>query len=69
MTLRSDIEKLLNRYSAENGSDTPDYVLAVFLMRCLDAFDKGVRAREQWYGRPIPGTEPPLLPTAPKEEK
>ena len=45
MTLRQDIEHAINRHSAENVSNTPDYVLADYLMACLDAFDKGVNAR------------------------
>ena len=42
---------LINRHSMENGSDTPDYMLANYLMRCLGAFNAVVRARERWYKR------------------
>lgn len=35
----------INRFSAENGSDTADVVLAEYLMACLKAFDAGVRRR------------------------
>ena len=51
MSLRSDIEKAINRASAENGSDTPDFILAEFLTDSLAAFDKAVATREAWYGR------------------
>lgn len=51
MTFRKELEGLLNRYSMENGSDTPDRILAEFLSSCLDAFDKAVLEREVWYGR------------------
>jgi len=47
--LRTDIEEAINRNSAENGSDTPDFILAEFLVSCLDAFDKTVHARSNWY--------------------
>lgn len=63
--LESDIRKILNRHSAENGSNTPDYILAGYLLACLDAFDAAVLARESWHGgnpwppRPI---EPMLDP-------
>jgi hypothetical protein len=51
MTLRRDIETAINSNSAENGSNTPDFMLAEYLTDCLAAFDKAVIAREQWYGR------------------
>lgn len=47
---RQQLESLLNRYSQENGSDTPDFILAGYLTDALDAFDKAVRERERWYG-------------------
>jgi hypothetical protein len=49
MTLRNDLEQILNRYSCENESDTPDRVLAQFLIDCLAAFDKAVIARRKYY--------------------
>lgn len=36
----------------ENGSDTPDFILAEYLKHCLIAFNLMVQAREKWYGRP-----------------
>jgi len=51
MTLKQEIENILNRHSAENGSNTPDYILAQYLMQCLESFDSAVMAREAWYGR------------------
>ena len=47
---RSDLKELINKFSQENGSNTPDYVLAQFLTDCLAAFDKAVGEREEWYG-------------------
>jgi hypothetical protein len=38
-SLRAAIEHVINRHSAENGSDTPDFILAQFLTDCLCAFD------------------------------
>jgi uncharacterized protein (DUF1778 family) len=51
--IRKDIEEAINRASAENGSDTPDFILAEYLMGCLVVFDDAVRAREKWYGREL----------------
>jgi hypothetical protein len=54
--LRAEIEQSLNRWSAEGRSNTPDFILAKFLIGCLNAFDVAVNSREEWYGRnPIPG--------------
>lgn len=48
---RNELESLINRFSRENGSDTPDFVLAAYLQDCLDSFDRAVIAREKYYGR------------------
>lgn len=48
--LRRDLTNLINRHHRENGSDTPDFILAEYLMGCLDTFDRAVTAREAWYG-------------------
>jgi hypothetical protein len=48
---RDELEKLINRHSMENGSSTPDFILADFLNQCLIAFDSAVQRREGFYGR------------------
>lgn len=48
--LRHELEHAINRVSAENGSNTPDLILAEFLVSCLAAFDRAVQQRERWYG-------------------
>lgn len=40
---------LLNEYSCENESNTPDFVLAHFLIDILAAFNQAVRKRGEWY--------------------
>ncbi len=47
----SELEVLINRYSQENGSNTPDFILAMYLQSCLDNFNNAVNRREEWYGR------------------
>ena len=60
---RKKLEQALNSISAENGSNTPDFILAEYLEGCLDAFDQAVHQREQWYGRdPNTGIEVPPPP-------
>ena len=52
--LRKEIERVINSNSTENGSDTPDFILARYLTDCLEAFDRAMSDREAWYGRPRP---------------
>ena len=52
VALEAEIAAVLNRYSQENGSNTPDWVLANYLLKCLAAFNEATVSREQWYGRP-----------------
>ncbi|MDR7487186.1 MAG: hypothetical protein QN187_17910 [Armatimonadota bacterium] len=49
-TFRRRLAGVLNEFSAENGSNTPDHVLASYLLDCLDAFDRACHARAAWYG-------------------
>jgi hypothetical protein len=56
---RPALESLINRHSQENGSNTPDFILATYLTACLDAFDAAVVRREQWYGRRGENAPPP----------
>ena len=46
-TFREDISAVINIHSMENGSDTPDYILAEYLDDCLRAFDHAARARTE----------------------
>ncbi|TAL29083.1 MAG: hypothetical protein EPN98_21830 [Phenylobacterium sp.] len=64
--LLRELAATINRNSAENGSNTPDFILATFLSDCLAAFDKASSARERWYGRADrPGTG--VDPVAPQQ--
>ena len=49
----NDLESLLNCYSKENGSNTPDFILQEFLIDCLTAFDKATSRRSAWYGEGV----------------
>jgi len=51
MTFRRDLAELINRYSRESESNTPDFMLAEYLIMCLVAFNKTIRHREEWYER------------------
>lgn len=49
-TFDSELRDLINQYSKENRSDTPDFILAKYLQRCLLAFDAATVERDTWYG-------------------
>jgi hypothetical protein len=53
-SLDGELTFILNKHSAENESDSPDHVLAVYLLECLEAFNRAVNKRESWHGRPAP---------------
>ena len=49
-SFRRELSEVLNRYSKENGSNTPDFILADYLARCLEAYDVAIMQRAVWYG-------------------
>lgn len=50
-TFESELRALLNKYSKERNSDTPDFILCNYLVRCLDAVDVAVIERRDAYNR------------------
>ncbi len=46
-----ELGELINRYSMEGESNTPDWLLAQYLVACLTAFTTATQQRENWYGR------------------
>jgi len=44
-----EIAAVLNKHSMENESDTPDFILAEYLVSCLEAFDRAAERRRIWY--------------------
>lgn len=47
---REELRSLLNRHCMENASNTPDYVLADYLIGCLKAYDDALRDRDRFFG-------------------
>lgn len=50
---RNDLTSLINRYSIEGRSNTPDFILAGFLESCLAAWDATTIARDRLMGRQV----------------
>jgi hypothetical protein len=45
-----DLTRLINKYSLENRSNTPDYILAKYLVMALVCVDHAIGVRDAWYG-------------------
>jgi hypothetical protein len=45
-----ELQLLINRYSMESGSNTPDYILVEYMTNCLNSFHYATRLRDNWYG-------------------
>jgi hypothetical protein len=50
LTFQQELSSLINKHSLENGSNTPDFVLATYLNACLESFDAAVKRRTEWMG-------------------
>lgn len=47
---KDELRILINKYSMECSSSTPDYILTDYLMDCLESFEKATIVRDTWYG-------------------
>ena len=64
MKFEKELENLINKHSIENESNTPDWLLAQYLLSCLVAFNIAVQQRETWYDRDArPSESHTLSPT------
>lgn len=48
-----ELQHLINKHSLENGSNTPDFILADYLCACLEQFEDTMHKRNKWYGKEI----------------
>ena len=46
--LYEELSALLNRYGSDRGSMTPDFVLAEFMLGCLNAYKKAMKSRAKY---------------------
>jgi hypothetical protein len=65
--LASEIASAINRCSAENVSNTPDFILAEYLVSCLESFEKLAESRGTWHGRRLLAS--PKTPRSVSKEK
>lgn len=55
-----ELEELLNKYSKDNDTETPDWLLVEYLSGCLETYKTTIKAREQWFGRGSSPTRDPF---------
>jgi hypothetical protein len=48
LTLCEELSTIINRHSRENQSDTPDFLIADFMMASLRAFEDATKRRDAW---------------------
>ena len=48
-----EIASVLNRCSRENVSNTPDFILAEYMVLALEAFEITLQNRQKWYNEEI----------------
>jgi len=48
-SFKLSLARLINQHSLENGSDTPDFILADYLCQCLAVFNVTTKERKRWY--------------------
>lgn len=53
MTFEDELRQLINRFSLENESNTPDFILADYMCHCLSVFNMVTKRREKWYGKEL----------------
>ena len=62
-TFEQEIRECINRHSMENASNTPDFILACYLLDTLQTFNRAVKHRAYWHGhevQPVPGNNHPV---------
>ena len=52
---QSELTGLINSQCQENESNTPDYILARYLVKCLEAFNEATNDRSIWYQNDVGG--------------
>lgn len=46
---KKELVVLINKYSMENGSNTPDFILAEYLTSCLTCYEDVITRRDKWF--------------------
>ena len=60
-----ELEELINKHSIENFSNTPDFILADYLMNCLEAYHSIKIKNDNWHTKPKDKSFTPHPPAYP----
>ena len=44
-----ELEDLINKNCIEDDSDTPDFLLAEYLIGCLEMYSRVTKKRDKWF--------------------
>lgn len=47
-TFEEELTTLINKHGLEGGSDTPDFILAMYLSGCLKTYNNTILRRDRW---------------------
>ncbi len=50
INMEKELEILINRYSKDNECNTPDFILAEYLMNCLNVYKIAINKNIKWRG-------------------
>lgn len=50
---QKELTALINIHSMENASNTPDFLIAEFLVNCLRAFNLASEQKEKWFAKEV----------------
>jgi len=56
--LKREISSVLNKYSQENRSNTPDFILAEYMLGCLTVYENTISMRNNWFTKDVIRTLP-----------
>ncbi|MFH2143072.1 MAG: hypothetical protein ABIJ97_11650 [Bacteroidota bacterium] len=45
----TELRALINKYSLENGSDAPDFIIADYLINCLQVLNETAKNLDKFY--------------------
>jgi hypothetical protein len=65
--LVDDFAEVINKRSIENFSNTPDFILAEYLVRCLENWNQTTVQRNTWF-RPGPDGKTIIDPLQPRQK-
>ena len=64
LAFKKDLSGLINAFGLDNDANTPDYILADYLMDCFNVYRATKEANDRWHS-----SEPQPRPETEKQEK